>query len=79
MLDYSSDAVHAAISAALSRLSDEDVLALRIAVLLNSNPKAISVYSKVSTLFTEEDGTLMEDTMRAAFLAVTRKRLGISS
>jgi hypothetical protein len=69
--------MNAAVALAMRPLDDEAVVALRLSVLLGTDPRQRLGYDAVAHLFTEADGAKMHDETRRAFLAVSAQRLGL--
>lgn len=69
--------VNAAVRVATNQLTDEELNALTMVLLLDADPRPVSGYSKVQSLFTQENGAKMHELTRDAFMAIARERLGV--
>jgi hypothetical protein len=63
------------VSAATEDLTAAELATLNEAVQTGRDPHSIGGYSKISDLFTEDDGTRMHRETRVALAAVTLSRL----
>jgi hypothetical protein len=79
MEQLSEDDGYAILAGVISRdtdkLTDTEFRALYIAICLGSNVKRIGGYTKVSSIFTEEDDTKMELATWEVFQALYQERL----
>lgn len=66
-----SNYVMIAVQIVVDRLSDEEVMAQRLGLLLGNNPIGTLGYDKVEHLYTEQQGTKMHEETKRAFLAIT--------
>jgi hypothetical protein len=68
--------VYPVVSLACENLTDEELIALNLAVALEIDPRNTLGYDKVSSLFSEESsGTRMHPVTKEAFTLIVRERL----
>lgn len=72
------ETMHARVSMALRELALDEIAAQREAVLRNSDPRPRYGYGRVAHLYTEAEGTAMHEEVRAAFLLVSGRMLGVA-
>ncbi len=72
-----SDQVMAAVVSLVARnLTDDEMIALNLAMQLDSNPTHVMGYEKAKPLFTENNGTKAHDEAKRIFYALLMKRIG---
>lgn len=70
------EAVGVQVQIVVDQLTDEELVALNMAVLLDSNPVDVYGYDKAKSLFTEQNKTRMHSLTKSYFLGASQKRLG---
>lgn len=70
--------MHARVSLALREMLLTELAAQRRAVLQGEDPRRQFGYGRVAHLYTEDDGTAMHEEIRAAFLLVSGRMLGVA-
>jgi len=63
-----------AVAIELAELTEKEVAALRLRLVLGGDPRNSYGYEKVKHLFTEQGGTAMHDEAKRAFLAITAQQ-----
>ncbi len=72
-----SSAISANVALVLKDMSNEEILAQRLTLLLGGEHKDRYGYDKIKPLLTQENETKMHGATADAFLALSGKRLGI--
>lgn len=65
------------VAVVVAQMTDDEVLAQRMAALLGSDPRQRDGYASLQPLYTEHDGKAMHAETRRAFLAISAARLGL--
>jgi hypothetical protein len=59
-------------------LTDAELVALSVPVMLGVSPKQCRGYGKARSLFTEQKETRMHEVTRTVFLSIASERLGLA-
>jgi len=77
MTDNMDHIIYAATRITTEQLTDIELNAHYLCLLLEGNPKHKLGYDKASPLYTEQDGTRMHAATRSAFERIVAERLGV--